>query len=155
MLKGLMDEVFWLPVWHVRSFAVLMMSLQKVNNPKSTTLLRSIREMKLQGKLLPLRVRGTDKHREWQFTRKKPTSRNHGNPPWNRKPKLWWMNFWRFSVDKIERYKLQEAQSQTGPCTFVSFTSRSPTRFSQWMMEKKPLKFQTEGEEKEALWNIP
>ena len=47
MLKGAMEEVFWLPVWHVRSFAVLMMSLQKVNNQKSTTLLRSIREMKL------------------------------------------------------------------------------------------------------------
>ena len=49
------------PVWHVRSFAVLMMSLEKVNNQKSTTLLRSIREMKLQGKLLPLRVLETDK----------------------------------------------------------------------------------------------
>lgn len=54
-------------------------------------------------------------------------------------------------MGKIERHKLQETQSQRGLCTFVSFTSRSPTRFSQWTMEKKPLKFQAEGEEKEPL----
>lgn len=41
------------------------------------------------------------------------------------------------------------------PNTCMNFTSRSPTRFSQWRWEKNPLVLPTEVWRKQSFWNIP
>lgn len=60
----------WLLVWHVRSMAIFTPTIsKKMNKQKSAVLLRSVREVISQGKLLlPVLERQTSRYRESQLT---------------------------------------------------------------------------------------
>ena len=108
---------------------------------RSITLLKSIREVGSQGTLLPQRLeRQTGGHRESKLLEQKRPCRNLcGTSSRAGTPELWLRNCRRLRVDKPERERFQGNQSQARPQTFVSFTSRSFTRSSWWILGKNPL----------------
>ena len=108
-----------------------------LNNWKSTTLLTGQR-IEIPGQtIVPKLERQTGEFKESHVLEHKSRSRNlHGNQCQDRKPKLHLMKCWQLGVENSGNSKLGEGILLWGHPCFCYFTSRSPTKFSQWRSEK-------------------
>lgn len=118
-------------------------------NWKSTALLRSVRELRLQGKPLP------------QTLERQKSTENHSAPGTETTSGARKQRFkgickcWRPSLWASVKSKKSWDPPKGGPATFMSFTFRRLIRFSGWRSEKITLELPTERWEKQTFWNIP
>lgn len=121
-----------------------ILTSEKLNKPPKLTILRSVREVKLQVNHYTKNYSRRQVNKKWQpareETHEKKLPQKLAPDRKTYSPKL--ANLWKLSVAKSDNYKVQGE-----PAGFVSFISKSCTRSSPWKSEKKSPPASVTGEQ--------